>query len=467
MKAAIYIRVSTDKQAEQWSLPAQLRELKAYCERSNLEIYEIYTDDGFSAKYDDEKKRPAFMKMLADAEKHYFQIILVHKYDRFARKAELSQKIKNRLKKTGINLISITEPVEDSPMGFLVSGMHDLMAEYYIRNLAQESKKGHVERAKQGLHNGSVPFGYKTNSSGLMVINEDQAKIVRWIFSMYNNEGYGTSKIACILNEHGIKSAVNGQWAHYTVGRVLKNVKYIGKIYYDGEIYPGRHEPIIGEKEFYKVDVNMKDRTWQGSYRGANHNKFLFLGILRCGVCKKVFRVQANTKSATKKRTNSMYYYICNNASHADSKNRCTHKKYYSIKLLEDYLLEKIKNITLKTLITSNIKESNSIDNILDNQKTKLQQEIDRAKQAFIAGVFSLEEFTEIKNKNESEIENIKKSITQQNDTEKAKKMKIKIENLMDKFKIAESIPEKKSILKEFIEVIYIGPDLISIDFVL
>jgi site-specific DNA recombinase len=463
MKAALYVRCSTEEQStEGFSISAQLTQLNDYCRKNNIEIHQAYADEGISGQ---KENRPEFQRMIRDAEKGMFNIILVHKFDRFARKVELSQRIKNQLKKSNVQVISISEPLEDSPMGFFVGGLHDLLAEYYVRNLAQETKKGHVERARQGLHNGSVPFGYRIDKlTGKMVIHEEQAKIVKWIFDMYINEGYGSTKIAVILNQHGIKTAVNGIWAHGSVNRILKNVKYIGKIYYDGEVYEGTHEPIISEDDFNLVQRYIKERTWKREYRGANYSKYLLMGLLRCGVCKHPMRI-INYKSKAGARRVLGTYYVCNDAMQSLTISNCKHNKCYPVDKLENEILKSLKNISKKTLVDCNIKENVSINDVLSNQKDKLSMELSRAKQAFLAGVFTLEEYTEIKNKVETDISNIENSLSSKED--KAGKMKKKINNIMDKYNQAETIIEKKNILKEIIECIYISPDKIYIDFTL
>lgn len=460
MKAALYIRVSTEEQAEEgFSIAAQLRQLTDYCIKNNIEIYKVYSDEGISGQ---KENRPQFQAMIKDAEKKLFNIILVHKYDRFARKVELSQKIKNQLKKTGINVISITEPIEDSPMGFFVSGLHDLLAEYYVRNLSAESKKGHIERAAQGLHNGSVPYGYKLENDK-MVINPEQAEIVKLIFDLYVNKGYGSTKIALFLNNNNIPSAVSGQWAHYTVSRILKNVKYIGKIYYAGNVYDGIHQPIIDNETFELAQKYMKERTWKREYRGSNFPKFLFLGLLRCGECGKVFRVHPNTKSNSK-RKNSLYYYICNNASHADAKNRCSFRKYFSTVLLEKHIMDMINSIAAGAEIEYTVKESSSSIDIIANRKEKLIRQIERAKQAYLAGEFTLQEYSEIKAKANKELAEISEYKAPEVNR---KKVQHKIKTALDRLESCKDIPEKKAVLKMIIESIYVSRDSIDIHFVL
>lgn len=192
MKAALYARVSTDEQAQREnSIPAQLRALREYCKREHIEIYKEYTDEGISGQ---KLERPAFQDMLSAAYDGKFNLILVHKFDRFARKIEISRNIKTSLHKANVNIVSITEPIEDSPMGFFMEGLHELMAEYYVKNLSAEVKKGMNERALKGKHMGQMPYGYYCQN-GNVYVNDEQAEVIKKIYNLYLS-GYGHFKIA-------------------------------------------------------------------------------------------------------------------------------------------------------------------------------------------------------------------------------------------------------------------------------
>ena len=135
--AAAYIRVSTDDQLE-FSLDAQIKALKEYAKRNDMIILKehIYADEGISGKRAD--KRPAFMKMIATSKKkpRPFEVILVHKFDRFARSREDSVVYKSMLKReSGIRVISITEQMEDDKFSVILEAMLEAMAEYYSLNL--------------------------------------------------------------------------------------------------------------------------------------------------------------------------------------------------------------------------------------------------------------------------------------------------------------------------------------------
>jgi site-specific DNA recombinase len=444
LKAALYIRVSTDEQAEEgFSIPAQIKQLTEYCNKNNIDIYKVYADEGVSGQ---KENRPQFQLMLKDAEKKLFSIILVHKFDRFARKVELSQRIKRQLKTSGVNVISITEPIENSPIGFFQEGILELLAEYYVKNLAQESKKGHIERASQGLHNGSVPYGYTVDHSipALMSVNYEQAKIVKLIFDLYINKGYGSSKIARILNESSIPSAVNGQWAYYTVNRILHNPKYVGCILYDGKLYEGKHEPIISKEEFDLVKKYAKDRTWKREYRGANFEKFTMLGLLKCGYCGHVMRIQKYTKLH--------YGYICNNSTHYDRSDRCDHRKTYRVEKLELAIEAKIHNLIKEGYSKSLVGDSSY--QFMLSRKTQLEKKWENLNNAYLKDIYTLEYFSKMDKQIKHELSEIKLE----------PQKTIDIENLWGKYKAAISPTEKRNILKKFIVSIEITENDIGLN---
>jgi site-specific DNA recombinase len=459
MKAGIYTRVSDDDQVLGFSLQAQLHQLTDFCTKNSLEIYGTYIDEGFSAKYEDEKKRPQFERMLRDAEKKLFNVIVVHKYDRFARNVELSRRVKRQLKTGGVTVISISEPIEDSPVGFLQEGLLELLAEYYVRNLSQEIKKGMRERVSQGLHNGSVPYGYKTDN-GNMTINEGQAVIVKKIFEMYN-EGMGTSRISNWLYENKIPSAIPGcVWNHHAVLYILKNVKYIGYIRHAGELYKGVHESLIDKEVFDMACRNLTDRTVSREPVGKNETKFMLLGLMRCGVCGRKMGVHVARRYSIKLKKDINYnYYVCSGSRMHENALKCSHRNFYPAAKMEFKVLNQLKNIlasrdplTLKRIDT---------DYITKNQISKLENEIDRAKTAYLSAVFTLEEYAKIKSDCKNRLLTLKPGIG----SNKCRDIKPELKNVLEEIEAETSPAARRLILKRFIKVIRVYPDRIEIEF--
>ena len=195
--AAAYIRVSTDDQLE-FSLDAQIKALKDYAKRNDMIILNehIYADEGISGKRAD--KRPAFMKMIATSKKkpRPFDVILVHKFDRFARSREDSVVYKSMLKReSGIRVISITEQIEDDKFSVILEAMLEAMAEYYSLNLSDEVKKGMTEKATRGELQANPSFGYRAENNQLIIV-EEEAKYVRFIFEKFANQEMNMRQLA-------------------------------------------------------------------------------------------------------------------------------------------------------------------------------------------------------------------------------------------------------------------------------
>lgn len=452
MIAAIYIRVSTEDQAtEGFSLPAQVNEISEYCKKNNIEIYKVYKDEGISGT---KEQRPAFQQMIADAEKGLFNIILVHKFDRFARRIELSHKIKSRLKKASVNVISITEPIEDSPIGFFQEGLLELLAEYFIRNLSKEVKKGKTERASQGLHNGNLSYGYKFKN-GEVFLNEDEAQVVRQIFQMYVNEGYGYTKIARILNDAGTKTQFGCAWRHHQVDRALQNPVYAGWIFYDGKLYESKL-PVIIDRELYNFAQELRKSNNGQSFgrRGDNYNKFLLHGLTRCGECGCLF-----------KHYHARGYKVCgcNWASRRIHDGKCTFVQQFSSKKLEKKILTEIQYILEDTTIKLNVVKHEPISDIITASKQTLEQELSRAKQAYLRGIFDLDEYEQIRKKLETDIAELKNTKQQHHSREIRKKIK----NAMQEFESypSDDIVNRKLSLQKIIHQILIYPEKIIIEF--
>jgi site-specific DNA recombinase len=457
LKAAIYTRVSTEEQKDEgYSLSAQFNLIKDYCSKNDLIPYDVYSDEGISGQKED---RPEFQRMIKDAEKGLFNVILVHKFDRFARKIEISQRIKSRLKKASINVISITEPIEDSPIGFFQEGLIDLLSEYFIRNLAKEVKKGLNERASQGHHNGCLPYGYYSKNDGNAYINEEQAQVIRKIFELYVS-GNGYSKIVQYLKDNRIPSSNNKHWRQHTVLRIIRNVKYVGLMKYDGKIYDSKLEPIVSKEIFEAAQLarGIKSEKQKNYYRGSNTDKYLFLGFIACGQCAHSFRIKTS-----KVKDYRIGYYVCSMATTPSFSDVCDFKKYHNSKRFEEYVISEIHKIAFDVDAEIKIFENSNISVFTNNRDSKIKIELKRAKEAYLAGVFTLAEFSEIKIKLEKELADITPKQNDSYNSNKTTLVKDKLKKALRKLESINDIPTKKAILREIIHVIEVHPNKISI----
>lgn len=459
MFAAIYARVSTDEQAEREnSIPAQIRAMREYCQKNNIAIYKEYIDEGISGQ---KENRPSFQKMLKDASKDNFSLILVHKFDRFARKIELSRKIKSQLKDTGINVISITEPIEDSPIGFFQEGLLELLAEYYIKNLSKETKKGMGERALNGKHMGMMPFGYYV-SNGKVFVNEDQAKIVKFVFEKYNN-GWGHMKIAKYLNENHVPTYTGktGAWQSYQVKMMLLNKKYIGLNEWDGNISKGVFPTLVDEDLFYSVQNGYIEKKKQFTYRGNNYNKYVLLGLLKCAHCGSPMRIRKSKKWTS----GYEYCYMCSSASLY--RKNCDFTKILNSEILEKRIEDYIDNLLQGTEMDFKVIVEKPVDfvDILTDRLKKIDRELKRAKDAYLAEVFTVEEYKELRIKLETEKAEIRNEIPKDHHESNKNELIKKIKSVWQIYQETDAIHEKKKILMMFIKNIEISREKFEIIF--
>lgn len=285
--AAIYIRVSTDAQAEEgYSIEAQQEQLQAYCVAKNIRPYTCYIDPGWSGS---NLERPAMQRMLQDIQDGKISHCIVYKLDRLSR----SQKdtlyiIEDVLNPHGVEFISLHENLDTStPMGRAMLGILSAFAQLERENIRLRTRMGLKERIKQGywMGGGRVPFGFDYDrNAGILVPNQD-AEVVRQVYRLYL-DGYSTQKIADML---GLKY-------DRLADQILQHKCNYGVMEYHGEEYPGRHTPIIS-KELYDQAMAEKARRSLNSTASSEH---LLTGLVFCGTCGAKMRYQKWGKKGCK-----------------------------------------------------------------------------------------------------------------------------------------------------------------------
>lgn len=246
-KAVAYARVSSKEQAEkELSIPAQLEAIRNYCKQKDITLIHEYIDAGKSAKTDE---RPEFQNMIATAKspKRNFNAIIVHKFDRFSRNRDDHVIYKSLLKKIGVTVYSVTEQTDpDTPHGFLLEGIMEVISEFYNMNLKAESMKGLSENAKRGFHNGGrSPYGYRLYTSEINGIKktryilgpEIEVETVKRIFHHRAYDHFSCAKIAMLLNEEGIPSYYGRKWPTGSIQTLLANEAYIGNLVWNMKEY--------------------------------------------------------------------------------------------------------------------------------------------------------------------------------------------------------------------------------------
>lgn len=286
-KNALYIRVSTDAQYEEgYSVEAQKEKLEQYCKLKDITDYEFYIDGGWSGS---NIERPEMKRLISDIKKEQVGAVIVFKLDRLSR----SQKdtvflLEDVFEKHHCDFISLNENFDTtSPYGKAMIGILSVFAQLERENIRERTRMGMYERVKSGLWmgGGRVPFGYDYDPEQNILVPNDHAKDVRQIYELYL-QGYSTTRLAQMFN------VAND--CHIT--QILDRVTYIGKIKFRDEILKGRHEPIIDEDTWNKVQIERKKRSTKNTVT----SQYLLTGMLYCAKCGAKMRYQKWGKNGLK-----------------------------------------------------------------------------------------------------------------------------------------------------------------------
>ncbi len=464
--AAAYIRVSTERQDE-YSPESQKKLIQEFAQKHDFEVPEeyIFFDDGISAK--SSKKRTQFNNMIALAkEKHPpFCAILVWKFSRFARNQEESIVYKNILRKKGIQVISISEPIIDSPFGDLIERIIEWMDEYYLINLSTEVKRGMTEKLTRGEALTAPAFGYNI-VNGQYIPNENESAIVQDIFNKYI-ANVPTRQIALNLASQGVLNHRGNPIDYRGVMYILENPVYIGKIRwspegrasstrYKGEnkgvVVDGIHQPIISTETWEAAQSKIAaTQKMYGKYqRSEQPVEWMLKGLLRCGDC------GATLVLGSKKEQ----WAQCHN--YTTAKGKCFVSHYISIARANTLVIQRLEEIIIDkdyTFVASpSVAESVNYEELIHKEKIKLN----RAKEAYLNGIDTVEEYKANKQRITKAIENFEK----QRDAERIESADLeeytdKVRSVLDTIKDPNvSELAKNQALRTIIEkIVYRKPD--------
>lgn len=250
-RAALYVRVSTEEQAEEgYSLDAQMGRLEKYCEMEGWEITARYFEEGKSGR---NVNRPEYARMLS--EKDNWDVILVLKMDRIHRNSVNFANMMKFLEKNGKDFCSIQEQFDTTTaMGRFVMDVLERIAQLESEQIGERVKQGMMEKAMLGIGGlgGGAPYGYDMNM-GKLDVNNDEMYTVRAIYRMYI-DGNSTQDIADSLNDAHIPAKKGGKWNKQSVNKILHNPVYIGYNQWNGIVQKGEHNAIVDYDSFVKIN---------------------------------------------------------------------------------------------------------------------------------------------------------------------------------------------------------------------
>ena len=316
--AALYARVSSDRQDVDLSVAAQLRALRDYAENNGYVVAREYIDEAESGRDAD---RPQFRRMLDEASRPDapFREILVWKFSRFTRKREHAVAFKSMLRKRGMKVTSITEPADDSPTGKLMEAIIESIDEFYSENLAQEVLRGMREAASRGFWVSTyAPYGYKK----VMVLDGPKKRpklepdppadgVVRRIFQM-SLRGTSLLGITKTLNRDGIASPSGKRWQKTSVHRILTNETYTGTLVWGTRAkdnappvrVEGAFPAIVSHEDFSRVANVLDSKAPAKVHPRRAASPYLLSGIVKCGTCAKAL-------TAHEAKSGQFTYYVC------------------------------------------------------------------------------------------------------------------------------------------------------------
>ena len=307
-RAALYIRVSTDEQAvEGQSVSAQIETLTQYCNLYSIEIGDIYKDLGISGK--ETKNRPELIRMLNDAKNGRFNLVLVWKISRLSRSLKDLLLILDEFDKSGIVFSSYSEKFDTSTaVGKMTLQLLGSIAEFERNTIIDNVKLGLNEFARKGGKTGTV-LGYD-NYNKQLIVNDDEAELVRMIYNLYIHRQMSMYQIASTLNSQGFKTKRNNSFSKGSIAVILSNPVYIAinrhKIGHEDEYKTtGSHNPII---ELDTWNIAQKLREICKKKRPVKNKQLYFLlsGKIQCPRCScSMYSFTSNTASKTYK------YYRC------------------------------------------------------------------------------------------------------------------------------------------------------------
>ena len=317
-KAAIYARVSTERQEEQKTIESQVCDLREACKKDGVEIANEYIDDGFSGGV---LARPALDKLRDDASRDLFEIVYILSPDRLARKYLYQALVIEELKKQGIEIKFLNKAVTESPEDQLLLGIEGLIAEYERAKILERTRRGRLHRARNGeIMGGSAPYGYdyirKTkNRVAYYKVNKKEAEVVRLIFSLYLKHK-STAKVVKVLANRKIRTRNNSKyWSKGVIHRILGNECYTGTAYYNKHEKGGGKRKVRERNEWIPIKIQkvLNDEIFKlvqkvlKNHRGGKRRRIYILsGLIRCGQCGSKYIGNSANKG-------QHFYYRCGN----------------------------------------------------------------------------------------------------------------------------------------------------------
>lgn len=452
--AILYVRVSSDEQAQGYSLGAQQEILERYCLQNELNISKLFIED-YSAK---NFERPEFKKLLeySKVNQNSIDYLLFVQWDRFSRNIADSYLMLEKFKKFNIEPKAIMQPLDFTvPQSKLILAVYLSLPEVDNDIRSEKIKMGIRRAHKLGRWTANAPIGFKNardeSNKPIIVPHPERSEIIKWIFEEVAKGEKAPNVLRLELHKKGIKICKTSFY------KLLKNPVYIGQLSIKAnesepsETVNAIHEAIITEELFYRVQnvISNKRKKLNKQSSFTEKEELPLRGMLECSKCGKHV-----TGSASKSRTGARhFYYHCNHCKteryKADLINNEVEQLLEAIELDKSFI-ELYESILEKEMLQSSETSKNEIQK-LNQEKIKLEERKESIQNNFIDGKLSPSEYSEIKTLIENKLLDIKLKLSELVNQKSTFKTKIKesinfFPNLVERYRNS-SVQEKKIII--------------------
>ncbi|MED3187512.1 recombinase family protein [Bacillus toyonensis] len=444
-KAAIYIRVSTQDQVENYSIEVQRERIRAFCKAKNWNVYDEYIDGGYSGS---NLERPGIKKLLNDLKN--IDVVVVYKLDRLSRsQRDTLELIEEHFLKSNVDFVSITETLDTStPFGKAMIGILSVFAQLERETIAERMRMGHIKRAENGLRgNGGDydPSGY-TRENGYLIIKTDEAKHIKRVFDLYE-QYHSITRVQEILKEEGYPI-----WRFRRYRDILSNILYIGRVTFAGKEYEGQHEPIISSEQFKRVQVLLERHKGHNAHKAKQS---LLSGLITCSCCGENY-VAYSTGKSKDVESKRYYYYICRAKRFpAEYEERCMNKTW-SRKKLEEVVISELKSLTEEKKQTHKKEKKINYAKLIKDIDKKMERLLDLFMNTTNISRNLLEQQMEKLNLEKEKL------LLKQQRSEESLSREVTLTAIDDLFETLE-FKEKQIIINNFIEQIYINNENVEI----
>lgn len=450
--AVIYARYSSERQTEQ-SIEGQVHVCHEYAQRNNILILDTYIDRAMTGTNDN---RTDFQRMLKDSAKQGWDFVLVYKLDRFSRNKYEMAMHKKTLRDNGVKLLSAMENIPDTPEGIILESLLEGMAEYYSAELSQKVLRGMREtRLKGNFTGGRILYGYKVENKKV-IIDENEAEVVRYIYSQYAAGKY-VKDIIATLTEKGILYH-GGTFKKNTVHNMLNNERYHGVLRYNGEVFTNIFPAIIPD-DIYEIVRQKSEENHYGKHDSPE--EYLLKFKVFCGLCGKPM----TSDSGTSKSGEVVRYYKCYTRKSGGKCEKMPIRK----DVLEQIVIDTTLNVFCNTTTVFDLAErimqrhetrltENSVLNILEREKKETQRAIDNIMDAMEKGIITSSTKSRL-TKLEARLDEVETKIITENAKEK---VRMKREDIIRYIKGAIK-KNPKQMIRELVKKVILYDDKIQI----